>query len=311
MGACEGERIGQVAILPHAARLFSVASVASKRENPGAAIIASYEPRGDLLATESTLDVGTMRVRILDDGVFITDAGNLFGGSRKMRIRGAMHAVLVETWDDLVLIDAGFGPELPEALAERYELKREKSLMDHLEEAGHSAEDVTHVILSHLDADHVGWALGPPSFPNATVYVQEDALNEARDMPEGDGRREAVPAVERGIEEDWCELQNGSGEVVPGIRLEVRAGHSAGHQIAWIADAALYTADLAPAKIWLNPDLISGGDTDPEAARRNRIEVLEEAESRNAPVILYHEPDDFLVNVRRTEKGFKGIPIGD
>ena len=77
------------------------------------------------MATETTFDVGTMRVRILDDGVFITDAGNLFGGSRKMRIRGAMHAVLVETGENLVLIDAGFGPELPEALVGRYELQRE------------------------------------------------------------------------------------------------------------------------------------------------------------------------------------------
>src|SRR5919106_5084296 len=176
------------------------------------------------LAKKTTFDVGAMRVRILDDGVFITDAGNLFGGSRKMRIRGAMHAVLVETGDDLVLIDAGFGPELPEALVGRYELKREKSLMDHLQEAGHAPEDVTHVILSHLDADHVGWALEPPSFPNATVYVQEDALEEAREMPEGDGRREAVPAVEKGVEEGWIELQSGNGEVVPGIRVEVRSG---------------------------------------------------------------------------------------
>jgi glyoxylase-like metal-dependent hydrolase (beta-lactamase superfamily II) len=266
------------------------------------------------LSTQKTIQVGAMRVRILDDGIFVTDAGNLFGGSRKMRIRGAMHAVLVETDNGLVLIDAGFGPEPPEALAGRYELKREKNLMDNLEEAGHAADDVTHVVLSHLDADHVGWALNPPSFPNATVYVQEEALEEARRMPQGDGRREAVPAVERGVEEGWCELQNGDGEVVPGIRVEVRAGHSAGHQIAWIGageDAALYTADLAPARIWLNPDLISGGDTDPEAARRNRIEVLEEAEARNAPVILYHEPGDFLVNIRRTQKGFEGVPIGN
>ena len=255
-----------------------------------------------------------MRVRILDDGVFITDAGNLFGSSRKMRIRGAMHAVLVETGENLVLIDAGFGPELPEALAGRYELKREKSLMERLHEAGYAAEDVTHVILSHLDADHVGWALEPPGFPNATVYVQEDALKEARAMPESDGRRAAVPAVERGVQEGWCELQSGSGEVVPGIRVEVRPGHSAGHQIAWIGsgdDAALYTADLAPAKIWLDPDLISGGDTDPEAARKNRIEVLEQAETRNAPVILYHEPGDFLVHIRHTEKGFEAVPIRD
>jgi glyoxylase-like metal-dependent hydrolase (beta-lactamase superfamily II) len=264
------------------------------------------------LATETSFEVGSMRVRILDDGTFITDAGNIFGGSRKARIKGAMHAALVEAGDNLVLLDAGFGPELPEILVGRYELRREKSLMDDLEEAGYAPEDVTHVVLSHLDADHVGWALEPPGFPNATVYVQEDALIEARKMPERDGRRAAVPAVEKGAEEGWCELLEGDGEIVPGIRVEVRSGHSAGHQIVWIGsgdDAALYTADLAPAKIWLNPDLISGVDTDPEAARRNRIEVLTEAESRGVPVILYHEPGDFLVNVRRTEKGFEGVPI--
>jgi glyoxylase-like metal-dependent hydrolase (beta-lactamase superfamily II) len=266
---------------------------------------------GDL-ATESGIDLGTVRVRILDDGIFITDAGNLFGGSRKARIRGAMRPILVETGENLVLIDAGFGPELPEVLVGRYELRRETNLMDGLGETGHAAEDVTHVVLSHLDPDHVGWALSPPSFPNATVYVQEEALEEAREMPERDGRRQAVPAVEKGIEEGWCELLRGDGEVVAGIRVEVRSGHSAGHQIVWIGsgdDAALYTADLAPAKIWLDPDLIAGVDTDPEAARRNRIEVLEEAESKNAPVILYHEPGDFLVNVRSTEKGFEAVPI--
>ena len=59
------------------------------------------------------------------------------------------------------------------------------------------------------------------------------------------------------------------------------------------------------------PDLISGVDTDPKAARRNRIEVLSDAESRDAPVILYHEPGDCLVKVRRKDNGFEAIPIGD
>jgi glyoxylase-like metal-dependent hydrolase (beta-lactamase superfamily II) len=253
-----------------------------------------------------------MRVRILDDGVFVTDAGNLFGGSRKASIKGAMHPFLIETGDDLVLVDAGFGSELPEVLVGRYELRQERNLMDHLQDAGYGPEDVTRVVLSHLDPDHVGWALEPPSFPNATVYVQEAALEEARGMPEKDGRREAVPAVEKGIEEGWCELLSGDGEVVVGVRVEVRSGHSEGHQIVWLEsgdDSALYTADLAPAKIWLNPDLIAGVDTDPEAARRNRIEVLEEAEARDAPVILYHEPGDPLVKVRRAEKGFEAVPL--
>lgn len=266
------------------------------------------------LAKVRSFDVGSARVHLLDDGVFVTDAGNLFGGSRKARIKGAMHPILVETGESLVLVDAGFGPELPEVLVGRYELKREEDLIDHLKEAGFSADDVTHVVLSHLDADHVGWALEPPSFPNATVYVQQAALEEARGMPEGDGRREAVPAVEKGTEEGWCELLEGDGEIVPGIRVEVRSGHSEGHQVVWIGsgeDEALYPADLAPAKIWLNPDLIAGVDTDPDAARRNRIEVLTEAEEKNAPVILYHEPNDSVVRVKSSDNGFEAVPIED
>ena len=73
---------------------------------------------------------------------------------------------------------------------------------------------------------------------------------------------------------------------------------------------ALYTGDLAPAKIWLDPDLIAGVDTDPEAARQNRIEVLSEAESRDAPVILYHEPGDCLVRVRSKGDSFEAVPMG-
>jgi len=262
---------------------------------------------------DSVLNVGSVEVRVLDDGVFVTDAGNLFGPkAKRAKIKGAMRPVLVRSGDALVLLDAGFGPELPEVLIGHYELRREDNLADSLREAGHSPEDVTHLVLSHLDPDHVGWALNPRGFPNATVYVQEAALKEAKSMPEGDGRREAIAPVEQGVEEGWCELLDGNAEIVEGLRVEIRSGHAEGHQISWIeseGDAALFTADLAPAKIWLDPNLISGVDTDPEAARRNRIEVLTEAESRGAPVILYHEPGDPVVNIRRTEKGFEGVPV--
>jgi glyoxylase-like metal-dependent hydrolase (beta-lactamase superfamily II) len=260
---------------------------------------------------QDSLDIGSVKIHVLDDGIFTTDAGNLFGENAKnAKIKGAMHAVLVDTGDALALLDAGFGPELPEYLEDDYDLERDKNLMDRLEEAGYGPEDVTHVVLSHLDADHVGWALNPPNFPNATVYVQEAALEEARQMPEGEGRREAVPAVEEGIEEGWCELLEGDAEIVAGLRVEVRSGHAEGHQISWIeseGEAALFTADLAPGKVWLNPDLIGSADTDPEATRENRIEVLTEAEERDVPVILYHEPNDFLVAIRKTEDGFEGV----
>lgn len=263
---------------------------------------------------KDSLELGSIKVRVLEDGTFITGAGNLFGGGGNAKIKGAMRPVLIETGDNLVLLDAGFGPELPESLEGRYELRRNgDSLAESLESAGYTMDDVTHVVLSHLDADHVGWALNPPSFPNATVYVQRESLEEAKGLSEGNARREAIPAVEKGIEEGWCELLEGDGKIVDGVAVQVRSGHAAGHQIVWIGsgdDRALYTADLAPAKIWLDPELISGADTDPESAQKNRIEVLNEAESSGAPVILYHEPTDFLVKVRSTDEGkFEARPL--
>ena len=261
---------------------------------------------------DSVLNVGSVEVYVLNDGVFITDAGNLFGPkAKRAKIKGAMRPVLVRSGDALVLLDAGFGPELPEVLVGRYELRRQENLVDSLREAGHSPEDVTHLVLSHLDPDHVGWALNPRSFPNATVYAQEASLEEAKSKPRGDGRREAVAPVEEGVEEGWCELLDGNAEIVEGLRVEIRSGHAEGHQISWIeseGDAALFTADLAPAKIWLDPDLISGVDTDPQAARKNRIEVLTEAAEREAPVILYHEPSAFLVRINKNGDRFESVP---
>lgn len=259
----------------------------------------------------SAVELGEGRIWVLEDGLFVTDAGNIFGdtGGRKVKIRGAMHSVLYEGKDGLTLLDAGFGPDVPEALEGRYEIRREVSLPDAIRETGNSPEDISLIVLSHLDPDHVGWALHSDAFPNAKMVAQRDALDEARQMKEGDGRRLAVAPVEKAEEDGRFELLGGDSEVASGVRVEVRAGHSEGHQIVWLEDEVLFSADLAPSKIFLDPDLIAGVDTDPEAARRNRIEVLSQAERDGAMVVLYHEPKSSLVTVKKGEKGFEATSV--
>ena len=248
-----------------------------------------------------------MRVRILDDGMFVTDAGNLFGGSRKASIKGAMHPILVEAGDDLVLIDAGFGPELPEMLVGRYELRSEtRTSWTIWKRRASPPGDVTHVILSHLDADHVGWALNPPSFPNATVYVQEAALEEAREMPESDGRRAAVPRSRRASKKAGASCWTGTETYCPasGSRCE-RALRGAPDRLDRDGRRSRPStpADLAPAKIWLDPDLIAGVDTDPEAARKNRIEVLDGGRGARRARDPLPRTADCLVKVRSQGDG--------
>ena len=59
---------------------------------------------------DNNLEIGNIKIRVLEDGTFITDAGNLFGGSGNAKIKGAMRPVLVDTRENLVLLDAGVRP---------------------------------------------------------------------------------------------------------------------------------------------------------------------------------------------------------
>ena len=89
-----------------------------------------------------------------------------------------IHALLVETGDRLVLVDTGLGLEDIRSpmrrlspgfvLAMRPRLREEDTAVRQIERLGFSASDVSDVVLTHLDVDHVG---GIPDFPRATIHV--------------------------------------------------------------------------------------------------------------------------------------------
>ncbi|MFI6596409.1 MBL fold metallo-hydrolase [Nonomuraea sp. NPDC050536] len=91
------------------------------------------------------------------------------------------HCLLVETDSDgLVLVETGFGTvdvERPvEALGQTF-LDRTQAVLDpaetgvrQLARLGFAAEDVRHIVLTHLDLDHSG---GLPDFPEAKVHLHD------------------------------------------------------------------------------------------------------------------------------------------
>ena len=87
------------------------------------------------------------------------------------------HVLVIESDVGIVLVDTGFGVEdcktpyrrLGTSIAmihPRFDLK--ETALHQIRGLGHSENDVTHVIVTHLDLDHAG---GLPDFPNATVHV--------------------------------------------------------------------------------------------------------------------------------------------
>lgn len=100
------------------------------------------------------------------------------------------HCLLVETGRELVLVDTGFGlDDVARSRARlggflklmlRPRLDATETAVQQISRLGFDPKDVRHVILTHLDVDHVG---GVSDFPWARVHVTRDEYRGAFEMP--------------------------------------------------------------------------------------------------------------------------------
>lgn len=130
-----------------------------------------------------------MRVHHLNCGCMCPFGGALFDGiSRGLTARLVCHCLLVETQQGLVLIDTGFGQrdiETPYSRlsrlfiqVNRIQFDRKYTALHQIEQLGFEANDVRHIVLTHLDFDHAG---GLEDFPEATVHVMQAEIEAAQD----------------------------------------------------------------------------------------------------------------------------------
>ncbi len=232
------------------------------------------------------------------------------------------HVLLCHTDDGLVLVDTGFGtadvaPGSNRIGRMRRLLRpvggRETTVLGQLEERGLSAEDVTHVVLTHLDLDHAG---GLSDFPHATVHTTADEHAAAITSPDLLDRQRYVTAqfahgprfaLHDGPGDRWRDELTGH-EVLPGIVLVPMPGHSRGHasvavdagERGWIVHAgdAVFDASqlrpTAPDGAPLEPirtlrafEMVVGRDR--ARIRRNHAELARLASQDDVTVVPAHD----------------------
>ncbi len=133
-----------------------------------------------------------MRIHHLNCGTDCPLGGALFDG-RSIGPLGKLicHCLLIETAaHGLVLVDTGYGlrdvahphagptPRItrPWRMMLNIRLREEETALRQIEALGFSADDVRHIVVTHLDFDHAG---GLEDFPNARVHVMQREYDDA------------------------------------------------------------------------------------------------------------------------------------
>jgi len=224
------------------------------------------------------IDLGRIRIHLLNDGFFAMDGGAMFGVVPKTlwskhvaadgenRIPMSLHCPLAVDGEDVILIDAGLGERLSPRERGIYKVDRRGGLVARLREIGLEPEDVSHVVLTHLHFDHLGGVVvrDPsghlrPAFPRAHHFVQRVEL-ETAEHP-ADGRSAAAygharECLEPIREQGLLEVLDGPTTLTQRLRVVVTGGHTTSHQCPIFTDQKgtfLHLGDIAPTRAHLKP----------------------------------------------------------
>ncbi len=177
--------------------------------------------------------------------------------------------------------------------------------------AGYSAEQITHVVITHMHGDHIGGLsdeAGSETFANAayiTGQVEFDAWSSAED--------EGFETKVRPLSEKFSFIQPGD-DVRSGITAVEAFGHTPGHMGYMLesnSQQLFLMADLANHYVWsvAYPDWEVRFDMDKAAAAASRRRLMEMAAADRFPVIGYHMPFPGMGYIAtRGDGGYRYVP---
>jgi glyoxylase-like metal-dependent hydrolase (beta-lactamase superfamily II) len=195
-----------------------------------------------------------------------------------------VRAFLLRTAAARVLVDTGIGHlrEPPYDVDGRIE--------ESLRDVAVEPNAITHVVHTHLHADHAGGACGPdggPRFPDAVHHVHPSDWTFFAER--GSLAREAMVAIEA---DGRLDLDPADREVVPGVRMLHTPGHTPGHRSVIVGHGAhvlLLTGDLLHLPVQVaHPEWESSHDTDPMLGVASRRVLLFRAMSGRWRVGVTH-----------------------
>lgn len=270
-----------------------------------------------------------MRIHHLDCGSHHPLGGRLYDdASTGLYAHICTHCMLIELADSLVLVDTGYGLQDVRRggrrrLSHLWPLVLNPALLEaqtairQVEALGYSANDVRHIVLTHLDFDHAG---GLEDFPAAVVHLLavEKAAAEMRHQGlvgrqryrprQWDSVREwrtYSPLGERWYGFDAVRQLEG---LPPDLLLVPLSGHTRGHAGVAVATAAGWLLDAGDAYLHRSELAADNGMppglalyerimmADPPTARANllRLKELHQGHAAQVQIFCSHDTSELL-----------------
>ena len=220
-----------------------------------------------------------------------------FGGEEGMdkfdpniRYRGSLQNYLIDTGDEVILVDTGLPAGTPEEVPDEKSIaftgKDISSYMEAFDALGYKPDQVTKILLTHKHADHSGELR---SFPNAEIFVNEEEVS----ADELQGIPNLVPVkFTDGAYYNFPESQ----KIREGIAFIKAKGHTNGNSIVVVEEDGLFYmihGDITYVDEALYENKLSPVFDDPAAARETLDRVREFV--RNHPTVYCgtHTPQGY------------------
>ena len=153
---------------------------------------------------------------------------------KNVRYRGSLQNYLIDTGDEVILVDtglpAGTPEEVPDETSALYTGKDISSYMEAFAALGYMPEQVTKILLTHKHGDHSGELR---SFPNAKIYVNEEETT----ADELQGLTNIVPV--KFTDGAYCNFPECQ-KIVDGVFLIKAKGHTNGNSIVIAENDGLF-----------------------------------------------------------------------
>lgn len=271
-----------------------------------------------------------MKIHSLNTGFFKLDGGAMFGvvpkslwqrtnpADENNLCTWAMRSLLIETGNQLILVDTGIGNKQTESFFSHYHLHGNDSLDTNLKKLGFHRDEITDVFLTHLHFDHCGGSIEynsqknrfEPAFKNATFWsnkrhwewaIKPNAREKASFLVEN-----ILPIEQSGQLKFIDREESFHKNVFPSMDILFVDGHTDSMMIPhfdYQGKKIVFMADLLPSVGHIPLPFVMGYDTRPLLTLSEKEKFLKKAAEENYYLFFQHDSINELCTLKMTEKG--------